>query len=308
MSTPCPKNILTPLGSRSLWSQCAQVMRLASPTGWILLALPGFWGFAWACPGGSLTTLLWILAGALWARSLGCFYNDWVDRGLDAQVERTKQRPLVQDPPSPSMFLVMAGIFVVGATIFISFLPLSCVLVALIAGLGTALYPWAKRFTHHPQMLLGLIFNAALWMPPCMEHRPITMGLFLLYAYGVLYTISYDTVYAYQDRVDDSGAGIGSLAVKMGPLWGWWILGGLIPLRFGLLAVLAVYGGSKEGGTEGASPLVFMLLGAMMLYQLVQWWRWDLKNPDQCAHTFKKAPQEGYLLTLWLLLLSIAWV
>jgi len=307
-----------------LWAQCMRVMRLGSPIGWILLAIPGFWGYVWGCPDGSNSTVLWIVLGAIWARSLGCFYNDWVDRDLDSVVRRTCNRPLVAHPPSRGMLWIMAGIFTLGACCFIYYLPISCTILGIMGGVGTLVYPWAKRFTAYPQVILALIFNLAVWMPVCIENRPCIWGLALLYGYGMLWTIAYDTVYAFQDVQDDVPAGIGSLAVKLGYKRGWWVLGALIVVRFGMLAVLARYAGSLgwsaaysgmsagicdgssvafSASAPGASLFHYAFLFVLMAYQLGQWFRWELESPTQCGVYFRNAPHEGYWTTLWLITL-----
>jgi 4-hydroxybenzoate polyprenyltransferase len=300
--------------SRAFWRDCVLVMRLNAPVGWILLALPGFWGFAWACPHGDVRIMGWIILGAIWARSLGCFYNDWVDRGLDAKVERTRQRPLVSAPPCQTMRILMAFIALFGGIIFMACLPWSCTFLALFGGLGVLIYPWSKRFTHYPQVLLGFLFNLSLWMPPLIAQALISTGLCVLYIYGVLWTISYDTVYAFQDFHDDQRFGIGSLAVKTGPNMGYRILGGLIVVRFALLALLAFYSGDGGGQTSapflscfGGAPAAgvhYGLLALMMGYQVWQWWHWDVHDGTMCHRAFKHSVYEGYTSALWVLLLS----
>jgi 4-hydroxybenzoate polyprenyltransferase len=288
-------------------------MRLNAPVGWILLALPGFWGYAWACPRESITIVIWVIMGAIWARSLGCFYNDWVDRDLDGVVTRTLQRPLVGAAPCSSMLVFMAFIALAGGALFMYFLPWSCTGLATLGGVGALLYPWAKRVTYYPQILLGLIFNSSLWMAPLIAQCPMPAGLWLLYGYGVLWTISYDTVYAFQDFSDDRHAGIGSLAVKLGFKRGYWVLGVLIVARFSLLAFLAPYSahgiirpgapGSCVGGVH-AVLLHYGFLTLMMGYQVWQWWRLDLEDEKMCGQAFRNSVHEGYLTALWLLILS----
>ena len=286
-----------------LWD-CARVMRLGAPVGWILLALPGFWGFAWGHSSQPLTVMGWIMAGAFWARSLGCFYNDWVDRDLDAKVGRTRHRPLVACPPSWAMLGIMTGLFFMGAGIFLYALPFSCCKVAFLGAVGAGVYPWTKRFTHYPQILLGLIFNLAVWMPACMTHSPFSTGLWILYVYGLVWTVSYDTMYAFQDIGDDGAAGIGSLALKLGPKKGKSILGVLMLCRWGLLAVLAYWSGHQGFGGLPVTKWAYGMALVMMVWQGLLWRTWDLYDPEKCGYYFRQSLQEGYGLTLWLLVLN----
>ncbi len=276
---------------------CFDAMRLHSPVGWILLLMPGYWGFIWC--GGPYSVALWITAGAIWARSLGCFYNDWVDRSLDAKVVRTQNRPLVAQPPSWTMVAIAAGFFITGVGVFSYFLPFSCIVIAGLGLVGTLVYPWCKRFTYYPQILLGLIFNLTVWMAPCMTGAPFSWGLWILYVYGVIWTVSYDTLYAFQDIVDDGPAGIYSLALKMGPKQGHRILGLLMGVRFILLLGLSVGAGSSA--SFGGKPAEWLIYVGILFMAFVQWnmWRkWDLSVPTKCADYFKYSIIEGFQLCL----------
>ncbi len=281
---------------------CFDAMRLGSPVGWILLVIPGYWGFLWC--GGAYSVALWITAGAIWARSLGCFYNDWVDRSLDAKVVRTKNRPLVAKPPSWTMLAIVTVFFITGAGVFLYFLPFSCVLVALLGLMGTLIYPWSKRFTYYPQILLGLVFNLAVWMPPCITGVSFSGGLWVLYVYGVLWTVSYDTLYAFQDIVDDGPAGIYSLALKMGPKQGHRILGLLMGVRLALLLALLLRAGSSYFGGQEASWLAYIAVLFMAFVQWNMWRTWDLSVPKKCSHYFKYSIIEGAQLCLVLTMIG----
>jgi 4-hydroxybenzoate polyprenyl transferase len=281
---------------------CFDVMRLGSPVGWILLVIPGYWGFLWC--GGTYSVALWITAGAIWARSLGCFYNDWIDRSLDAKVVRTKKRPLVAQPPSWTMLAIVTVFFITGVGVFSYFLPFSCVLISGLGLMGTLIYPWCKRFTYYPQILLGLIFNLAVWMPACITGQAFSPGLWVLYAYGVIWTVSYDTLYAFQDIEDDGPAGIHSLALKMGPKQGKTLLGMLLVVRFALLLGLLVGAGSSSFGGRPAEWLAYISILFMAFVQWNVWRAWDLSVPEKCANYFKYSIIEGGQLCLVLTMLG----
>ncbi|MBM3631566.1 MAG: 4-hydroxybenzoate octaprenyltransferase [Alphaproteobacteria bacterium] len=278
---------------------CFDVMRLNSPIGWILLVIPGYWGFIWC--GGTYSVALWITAGAIWARSLGCFYNDWVDRSLDAKVTRTKHRPLVAHPPSWAMVGLAVGFFITGILVFSYFLPLSCILIAGIGLLGTLIYPWCKRFTYYPQILLGLIFNLSVWMSPCMTGAPFSWGLLVLYIYGIIWTVSYDTLYAFQDLPEDVPAGIYSLALKMGPKKGHKILGWLMAVRFALLFVLLMGAGSIAFGGKPAEWSAYIPALFTVFSQWNMWRKWDLSVHTNCAEYFRYSVIEGAQVCLVLI-------
>ena len=179
----------------------APFLRLARadrPIGFFLLALPCFWSVALA--GRSIGEAYpdpWLLvlfaAGALVMRAAGCTYNDLVDRDLDAQVARTRGRPLPSGQITPrAAFIFMLVLCLIGLVVLLSFNSTTIWL-----GLGVipivALYPFVKRFSHWPQVVLGLAFNwGALLGWPAVLGR-LDWPAVVLYAGAVAWTIGYDT-------------------------------------------------------------------------------------------------------------------
>ena len=202
-----------------------QLSRLDRPVGYWLLALPGWIGLllpCWLCrPGWQpvVSPLLWgalILIGAIAMRGAGCTYNDIVDRELDAQVERTRSRPL----PSGRITLRQAWIWLF-AQLGIGFLawlalPLGAKLVALGSLPLVAAYPFMKRITGFPQVWLGLTFNWAVLVAYSIKAGGLNASVLLVYAGLAAWTVGYDTIYAMQDAEDDALAGIKSTALTFG--------------------------------------------------------------------------------------------
>lgn len=202
-----------PLGMRDY----ARLARLDRPAGTWLLYWPCAWGLALA---GGLREhwplLLWLFIGAVAMRGAGCVYNDIVDRDLDAQVARTRDRPIASGRVSRrAAFAWEVALSLIGLVVLLQ-LRWQAQLVAL-ASLGlVAAYPFMKRLTWWPQAWLGLTFNWGIPVAWVAVAEP-SWGLAALYAAGIAWTLGYDTIYALQDIEDDALAGIKSSARALGP-------------------------------------------------------------------------------------------
>lgn len=188
-----------------------QLTRLERPVGWMFLFLPGLWG--WLLIQSSAWVLGLILLGSIWARSLGCVYNDYVDAPLDAQVTRTCRRFFVHSSLTPSLWIFFLSLWVIGVGFWCWILPWSALILGAVGTAGALIYPWLKRWISFPQIWLAWIFNLNVFMPFSISNQAITSEAVALYIYGMLWTLSYDTIYALQDYEDDRRMGIGSLAV-----------------------------------------------------------------------------------------------
>ncbi len=195
----------------------ARLARLDRPAGTWLLFWPCAAGLALA--GGiehKPLLLLWFALGSLAMRGAGCVWNDIVDRDLDAQVERTRARPVAAGRVSVKAALAFAvALSLIGLIVLLQ-LRVTAQLVALGSIIPVAAYPFMKRITWWPQAWLGLTFNwGALvgWAAVA----PITdPAMWLLWAGGIAWTLGYDTIYALQDIEDDALAGIKSSARALG--------------------------------------------------------------------------------------------
>lgn len=198
-----------------------QLSRLDRPIGYWLLALPGWIGLAFAAlaQGFAWTDLKWaalILIGAIAMRGAGCTYNDIVDQGLDAQVERTALRPLPAGTVTSKQ--AWAWVFI---QCFIGLLVLLCLprhaqIISLLSIPLVAAYPFMKRITWWPQLWLGLTFNWAVLVAYSAKTGEIGLPLIILYIGLIFWTVGYDTIYACQDIEDDAVIGIKSTARRFG--------------------------------------------------------------------------------------------
>lgn len=188
------------------------LMRLDKPIGIWLLFFPAAWGVALAGGNNAGLLMLLMLIGATITRSAGCIINDLADRKLDAQVERTKSRPLVSGAIKPRQAIALLIALLIMAFAITRMLPGTVLILALIALPMIAAYPWMKRITWWPQVFLGLTFNLGALMGWVATGAPLSAAAYWLYAACVFWTLGYDTLYALQDMADDKIAGIKSTA------------------------------------------------------------------------------------------------
>ena len=207
----------------------AQLMRLDRPIGWWLLLLPCWWGLALAqiAAGGGgpdLWKAFLFLIGAIVMRGAGCTLNDIVDRDIDNKVERTRLRPLPAGLISlGSAFVFLAAQLLVGLVILLQFNRFT--IITAIASLTiVAVYPFMKRITYWPQVVLGFAFNWGALVGWTSVHSSISLAPILLYLGGVSWTLAYDTIYAHQDKDDDALIGVKSTALKFGDTTIYWLV------------------------------------------------------------------------------------
>lgn len=194
-----------------------QLARFDRPIGAWLLLFPCWWSQTLAeidrnhsFPNVGFWLLFFI--GAFVMRGAGCAYNDFVDRDIDRHVARTMNRPIPSGRVTPRAALVFAaGLSLVGLLVLIQFNRYTIVLGASSLVL-VAIYPFAKRFTHWPQLVLGLTFKWGALVGWTAITGQLAAPAILLYIGCIAWTVGYDTIYAHQDREDDGVWGVKSTA------------------------------------------------------------------------------------------------
>jgi 4-hydroxybenzoate polyprenyltransferase len=280
------------------WSRpYLRLARLDRPIGSWLLLLPCWWSCALAAIAAqstpSVVQLALFFVGAFAMRGAGCTYNDIVDRDLDASVERTRSRPI----PSGQISVFSAGVFLiaqalVGFAVLLSFN-------AFTIGLGVAslaivaAYPFMKRITYWPQIVLGLAFSWGALMGWAAAFARIEAPALLLYAGAIAWVIGYDTIYAHQDREDDALIGIKSTALLFGertkPMLGWFY--GLAIILIGVAGLIA--------GAGAVFAIGLLAFAAHLGWQIA---RLNISDPDRCLALFKSNRDAGLILFAGLLL------
>jgi 4-hydroxybenzoate polyprenyltransferase len=285
------------------WSRpYLRLARLDRPIGSWLLLLPCWWsaalaGIAAGRDGPSLIHLALFLVGAFAMRGAGCTWNDIVDRDLDGSVERTRSRPIPSGQVSVKQafgFLLLQAL--IGLAVLVSFNRFTIALG--IASLAiVAVYPFMKRITYWPQIVLGLAFSWGALMGWAAALGGLGTSPLLLYAGSIAWVIGYDTIYAHQDREDDALIGIKSTAL---------LFGERTKPMLGLFYTLAVLLIGAAGYTAGAGPVFGIGLLAFAGHLAWQTVRLDIDDPDRCLALFKSDRDAGLILFAGMLLDAFA--
>ncbi len=194
-----------------------QLARMDRPIGTLLLLWPTLWALILAAQGlPDFKVLLVFIAGVVLMRAAGCVINDFADRKVDGFVKRTEQRPLpaglVTAKEAMALFLVL------GIISFLLVLTMNPLTIKLsFAGIVLAfIYPFMKRYTHLPQIFLGLAFSWSIPMAWAAQANEVPAMVWFVFVINALWTVAYDTQYAMVDRDDDLKIGIKSTAILFG--------------------------------------------------------------------------------------------
>lgn len=272
-----------------------RLMRADRPIGTWLLLWPCWWSLVLATNLGAWPDpyfMLLFAIGAVLMRGAGCTLNDLMDRGFDAKVERTRARPLPSGLVSPHQ-----------AILFFLLLSFSGLLVllqfnnfAILLGLSSlalvAIYPLMKRYTHWPQLVLGLTFNWGALMGWAVVHESLAWPAIFLYWGGIFWTLGYDTIYALQDKDDDALIGVKSTALLFKETSRKWVAG-----FYAVAAVFFLVAGQAAG--KGAFYyFIIVALAAQFAWQL------SVLRPESassCLRVFKTNTYAGWILFLGLI-------
>lgn len=203
-----------PLHWRARWPDFATLMRLDRPVGIYLLLWPTLWALWLAADGVPQWHVLVIFVlGVIVMRSAGCVINDYADRHLDAHVERTRTRPLASGRISSREALVLFGALCAIAFGLVLCTNTLTIALSMVGVVLATLYPFAKRVTHLPQVVLGAAFGWCIPMAYAAQAGQLTVQAWLLFGANLLWTVAYDTEYAMVDRSDDLQIGVKSTAI-----------------------------------------------------------------------------------------------
>ncbi|MCX7347774.1 MAG: 4-hydroxybenzoate octaprenyltransferase [Alphaproteobacteria bacterium] len=276
----------------------ARLMRLDRPIGWWLLLLPCWWGLALGqmATGGGLPNL-WhaalFLIGAVIMRGAGCTLNDIADRSFDAQVARTRSRPIAAGQVSPAAAMAFLIVLCLAGLVVLLQFNWFTVFTGAASLLIVAAYPFMKRITYWPQAVLGLAFNWGALVGWTATHGALALPPVLLYLGGVAWTLAYDTIYAHQDKEDDLLIGVKSTALKFGDASLVW-LGVFFALALILIdAAVWLAGGSiiAHAGIAGAA-----------LHAAWQLARFRADDPARCLEVFRSNRIFGLIIAASLFL------
>ena len=194
-----------------------QLMRLDRPIGIYLLLWPTLWAL-WIAGDGAPSiknTIIFVL-GVIFMRSAGCAINDFADRGIDADIWRTKDRPIVTGRVSAKEALITFALLVGASFVLVLLTNTQTIYWSFLAVGLAALYPFTKRYTYYPQVALGAAYSCSILLAFSAQQGSVPAAVWLIYIANLLWTIAYDTYYAMSDREDDLKIGVKSTAVLFG--------------------------------------------------------------------------------------------
>lgn len=194
-----------------------QLIRFNRPIGSLLLLWPTCWAL-WIAAGGlpTLRNLFIFSAGVFLMRSAGCTINDLADRHIDVHVERTQHRPVATGQISVAAAMGLAALLALLAFLLLLMTNRLTILLSVVGLVLATLYPFMKRVTHLPQVVLGAAFTWGVPMAFAAETNSLPPATWLLFCAGLVWTVVYDTFYAMIDRDDDLRVGVKSTAILFG--------------------------------------------------------------------------------------------
>ena len=194
-----------------------RLTRLDRPIGIFLLLWPMLWALWFAAEGMPPLGLLCIFTlGTVLTRSAGCAINDFADRKIDGQVRRTRLRPLATGELTPRDALVTTAVLMLLALGLVLLTNPLTIALSVVACALAVLYPFSKRVTDFPQVVLGAAFGFAVPMSFAAVTSSVPLIAWLLFAAALSWAVAYDTFYAMSDREDDLIIGVRSTATRLG--------------------------------------------------------------------------------------------
>ncbi|MFT6351751.1 4-hydroxybenzoate octaprenyltransferase [Neptuniibacter pectenicola] len=194
-----------------------QLMRIDKLIGAYLLLWPAYWALWIAAEGvPAYSTLFIFTLGVFLTRSAGCVINDYADRKIDGHVKRTALRPIPAGVVTAKEALILFAVLMLLAFLLVLFTNIETIILSVGGLILAACYPFMKRYTHLPQVVLGAAFAWSIPMAFAAVTETVPLYAWLIYIATVLWTIAYDTMYAMVDKDDDLRIGVKSTAILFG--------------------------------------------------------------------------------------------
>ncbi|VUZ46702.1 unnamed protein product, partial [Hymenolepis diminuta] len=267
-----------------------ELARLDRPIGTWLVYLPSTWSIALAASPGCLPDfgMLAIFGvGAILMRGAGCTVNDIIDRDIDMNVIRTKDRPIARGSVSTFNAISFLGLQLTGALSILLQLNLEAILIGGSCVGLVCVYPLFKRFTHFPQVMLGLTMNWGALMGYTAVAGFDWAICFPIYLTGVFQTMLFDSVYSFQDIKYDKQIGVKSMPILLSGTSKWWLY---------VMAAAMSTSLATAGLTSGSGSVYFAGTGLTMLRIFYSVWKTNLDDPSSCFAYFKSNRDIGIFL------------
>ena len=274
--------------------QYFRLMRFDKPIGILLLLWPTYWAL-WLSAGGfpKIHNFLIFSLGVILMRSAGCIINDYADRNFDGKVARTKNRPIATGAVRPEEAITLFVLLMLFAFLLVLLLDALVVKLAFVGAGLTILYPFAKRFTWFPQVLLGATFGWCVPMAFAAESGNLNELTWLLYFTNLIWIVAYDTQYAMVDREDDLKLGLRSTAI---------LFGDADRLLIGIMQGMVILGLIIIGANLELHGLFFGSVFIATLLFGYQQWLIRKRQPKGCFQAFLNNNWVGFVLFLGIML------
>lgn len=263
--------------------------RFDKPIGTELVFWPTMWAL-WIAGQGTpnIAVLIPMILGTIFMRAAGCAINDFADRKVDGEVERTKNRPLATGVIKAREAIYVFLFLVVASACMLFFLPIETFYWSFGALFLAFIYPFMKRYTHLPQVFLGAAFSWSIPMAYTAVGVEPNLICWLLYFGNLAWTVAYDTQYAITDRDDDLKIGVKSTAILFGK-YDIEIIS-LLQLASILLIGAALY---LENLLIPFGLIVLVVVGADFIYQ---WSKTHDRDPQRCFWAFRHNRWVGLII------------
>jgi len=270
------------------------LIRFNKPIGFMLLMWPCWFGLAYS--GKSFYNLIYLyflfFLGSFLMRSAGCIINDLIDIKIDSKITRTLNRPLASKKISILSTLIFLFVLLLLSFIILIQFSILTIIIGLLSVPIIILYPFMKRITYWPQLVLGLIFSWGVLITSAELFGKIKLDYCLLYLACIFWTLSYDTIYAYQDRQDDINNNVKSTAVLLGEK-------GKLFLRFSYFCMLILISYLSWKSSENLVSLGVIIAIVIGINMFINKWKPD--SAQSSNYYFRKNNFLGGVIFLYLL-------
>ena len=260
----------------------------------MLLMWPCWFGLAYS--GKSFYNLIYLyflfFLGSFLMRSAGCIINDLIDIKIDSQIKRTLNRPLASKKISILSALIFLFVLLLLSFIILIQFSILTIIIGLLSVPIIILYPFMKRITYWPQLVLGLVFSWGVLITSAELFGKIKLDYCLLYLACIFWTLSYDTIYAYQDRQDDINNNVKSTAVLLGEK-------GKLFVRFSYFCMLSLIGYLSWKSSENLASLGVIIAILIGINMFINNWKPDAAQSSN--YYFRQNNFLGGIIFLYLL-------
>jgi 4-hydroxybenzoate polyprenyltransferase len=270
------------------------LIRFNKPIGFMLLMWPCWFGLAYS--GKSFYNLIYLyflfFLGSFLMRSAGCIVNDLIDIKIDRKITRTYSRPLASKKINILNALIFLCVLLILSFVILIQFSVLTIIIGLFSIPIIVLYPLMKRITYWPQLVLGIVFSWGVLITSFELYREITLDYFLLYLACIFWTLSYDTIYAYQDRNDDISNNVKSTAVLLGEK-------GKLFVRFSYFCMLSLISYLSWKSSENLASLgviIVILIGINIIIN-----KWQPHSAQSSNYYFRQNNLLGGVIFLYLL-------